>query len=318
VKSTKIKLKKILNQALQPIPVDSLPYQIPKKKMKENIASPPSLPVAASILPVCGEEQQKKTLKKMFKAVSEGGGSQSFRLAAWRWQPLSAAVAGRLQLVVGKKIPTFFFSFIIFFFLCKSFFFSSLLHTQQRGGVSQPFPLPLWIDPKEKNRNNYPGIISFFVTPRLMNSWTPKRRRINPYNFTVSWIDKTFAHRAHTPSHDYIWASVRGKTIWLQFLSEIIQSLELGYEAICISLFPSLMNLALMDYPDKRIKPPNYHTLCNYSYHREPELPSSPIFFFSLHRRFPGNGWNKTFTKKNDQTVHNPYNFLGYFCIPVR
>jgi hypothetical protein len=84
VKSTKIKLKKILNQALQPIPVDSLPYQIPKKKMKENIASPPSLPVAASILPVCGEEQQKKTLKKMFKAVSEGGGSQSFRPAAWR------------------------------------------------------------------------------------------------------------------------------------------------------------------------------------------------------------------------------------------
>jgi hypothetical protein len=40
------------------------------------------------------------------------------------------------------------------------------------------------------------------------------------------------------------------------------------------------MTIALMDYPDMRIKPPNYQTqFCNYSYPREPELPSSQFFF---------------------------------------
>jgi hypothetical protein len=65
------------------------------------------------------------------------------------------------------------------------------------------------------------------------------------------------------------------------------------------------MNLALMDYPDMRIKPPNYYTqFCNYSYPREPELPSSP-FFFSLHRRFPENGREQNlYKRKNDQNVH--------------
>jgi hypothetical protein len=58
------------------------------------------------------------------------------------------------------------------------------------------------------------------------------------------------------------------------------------------------MNLALMDYPDKRIKPPNFHTLCNYSYYREPELPSSPFFFSPCTEDFQGMEGTKPLQRK--------------------
>jgi hypothetical protein len=86
--------------------------------------------------------------------------------------------------------------------------------------------------------------------------------------------------------------------------------------------FPSLMTIALMDCPDVRIKPPNYHTQLIGS-SATILNPGNQNFLFpifsSLHRRFLGTRREQNLHKTKMARIYtNTYNSLGYFCIPVR